>query len=203
MGARVNEARTAKSFRDAADRILRQETKVTAGVTRLLGGRVLIDRAAATEDEEWAVRLEALCALGQCDAVAIISEAPLRFARTRNVSVRGANDDAVANAMADARATGSVVQVTARVPLDDGRLTEAVLVAPLAGIRGVSGHLLAFRVGRAFGVTDGHAAVSLAELASLEVQRAGRTKRDALAARQAFALFELSRLCLLADDPVD
>src|SRR4051812_35643776 len=137
MGARVSEARTAKSFRDAADRILRQETKVAPGVTRLLGGRVLIDRAAATEDEEWAVRLEALCALGQCDAVAIITEAPLRFARTRNISLRSANDGALASAIADARVTGSVVQAATRVPLDDGRLSESVLVAPLVGIGGV------------------------------------------------------------------
>ena len=86
------------------------------------------------------------------------------------------------------------------MPLADGRMATAVLVSPLARDDATAGALVALRVGRPFAAVDAHAAVAIAELASLEFARAATVRREAAERRQALALYELARHALFADD---
>jgi hypothetical protein len=196
----MNEPKTAKSFRAAADRILRQESATPANVTRLLAPRGLVDRVIASEDDEWAVRLAALAAVGQWDAVAIVAQKPMKVSRTHNVSERASVDAAIAAAVEDVKRSGSTLQVTIRLTLADGRVADAALVAPLAAIHGVEGALIALRVGRGFGSADVRTASSAAEIVALEALGAATAKREAATGRQALALYELARQGLFGED---
>lgn len=199
----MNEPRTAKSFRAAAARILDQETSIAGGVTHLLSSGTVAPRAIASEDDAWAIRLGALCTMALWDAAALVASAPVPLTRALNVSARVVLDSPFALAIDEARRTGSAVQAAASTGLLDGRVADAGLVVPLAGIQGVAGYLVAFRVGRGFGAADARPAASASELAAIEVHLACATRRDAIATTQALALFELSRLCLFQEDRED
>ena len=196
----MNEPKTAKSFRAAADRILRLESATPANVTRLLATRGLVDRVIANEDDQWVVRLAALAALGQWDAAAIVAHKPMKLSRAHNVSERVSVDDAIATAVEDTKRSGSTVQVAVRVALLDGRMADTALVAPLLAIHGVEGALVALRIGRSFGSADVLTAASATELIALEAHGAAIAKRDATTARQALALYELARQGLFGED---
>jgi len=196
----VNEARTAKSFRAAGHRILRDEAAASDALSRLLGSRQLDGRVISTDDEAWAMRLGSLASLAQLDALAVVAERPSHFVRAHNVSRRVIFDEAIAGAIDEMQRSRSIVQLPARVNLADRRTTEAVIVAPCAAVQGVEGYLVGFRVGRSFGAADGYAVCSVAELAALEVLREAAAQDDAVARRQAFALYELARQALVASD---
>jgi GAF domain len=198
----VNEAKTAKSFRAAADRILLQQTSTDAGITRLLSSRAPSERAIETEDDAWAIRLTSLCALALWDAVVLVGESPTRIVRSHNLDARTLDSD-LAAPIADASQTESSVQTPARVTLADGRLAESALVAPLRGIRGVTGSVIAFRVGRGFGAMDAQVVANAAQLCALDVHLAASLRRESLATHQAIALYEISRLCLFGGDAAD
>jgi hypothetical protein len=195
----MNEPKAAKSFRAAADRILRQESATSANVTRLLS-RGLIDRVIANEDDEWAVRLAALSALGQWDAAAIVAHKPLKVSRTHNVSERVSVDSAIAAGIEDVKRSGSTVQAPVRLALADGRIADAALVAPLLAIHGVEGALIALRIGRSFGTADVLTASSAAEIVALETLGAATARADAAIGRQALALYEVARQGLFGED---
>jgi hypothetical protein len=196
----MNEPKTAKSFRAAADRILRQESATPANVTRLLAARGLVDRVIANEDDQWAVRLAALAALGQWDAAAIVAQKPIKLSRTHNVSERVSVDAKVAAALEDTKRSGSTVQVAVRLALLDGRMAGTALVAPLLAIHGVEGALIALRIGRSFGAADVLTASSATEIVALEALGAATARRDATTGRQALALYELARRGLFGED---
>jgi len=202
-GGTVNEPRTAKSFRAAAARIFDQETSIAGGVTHLLSSGATAPRLIASDDDAWAVRLGSLSAMALWDAAALVTTSPVTLTRAVNVSARVVFDLPIASAVDQARRTAGAVQTAAATTLLDGRVSEAALVVPLSGIQGVDGYVVAFRVGRAFGAADARAAASASELAALEVHLASASRREAIASRQALALFELSRLCLFRDESED
>src|SRR5207248_9128185 len=66
----IREPRAAKSFRAAADRIVRQESAMPSVVSRLLTPSVVAVRPKVAGDaDEWSVRLAALAKLGKFDAL--------------------------------------------------------------------------------------------------------------------------------------
>lgn len=157
-------------------------------------------RHAATEEEAWDVRLTALAALGQYDALTfvVIDDADAR--RAHNLTEDPTEEPAIRDAIAESVRTGATAQLRIAVPLADGRMATAVLVSPLAARQATAGALVALRVGRPFAAVDAHNAVAIAELASLELARAAGAVRETAERRQALALYELARLALFADD---
>lgn len=153
-----------------------------------------------TDDDAWAFRLASFAALAQIDAMAIVAEAPVRVVRAHNVTSRVAIDATLGSVIEESQRTGGVVQLAARVRLDDGRTSDSAIVAPVAAVQGVSGYLVGLRVGRGFGSLDGHAMISVAEVIAVDLQRQGAAEEDAVARRQSLALYELSRHALSADD---
>src|SRR5687768_17615590 len=61
------EPRTTKSFREAGDRIVRQESAVSSPIGGLLSAPALSARRAITDADAWDVRLAALATLGHYD----------------------------------------------------------------------------------------------------------------------------------------
>jgi GAF domain-containing protein len=110
------------------------------------------------------------------------------------------SDELIRTAVDQVAGSGGTVQVRASVPLADGRVAGAVLVTPLAPNDGLSGALIALRVGRPFASVDAYTAVGIAEIVSLELARSLGARRDALERRQALALYELARQALFIDD---
>ena len=196
----MHEAKTAKSFRAAADRILRHGSSAESGLTRLLGTGPQAGRTITSDDDAWAMRLAALASLAQLDAVVLVGQRPARVLRAHNVNASVARDGTLADAIAQAQRSGGVVQTAARVALIDGRVSEGALVAPLVAVRGVEGYLVGLRVARAFGSGDTHAVKDLADVAAIELQRAAAARVDAVATRQAMTLFEIARQTLLGED---
>jgi len=157
-----------------------------------------VDRSISSPDDEWSLRLTALSAAAGWDAVAIVADQPA-MVRTHNVSRRVAFDPQLTTAIAESAAGGSAMLASARIQLSDGRVADGALVAPLRAVRGVRGSLIALRVGRGFGASEGPLAIGASEIASLEVFRSASATRDAFAAKQAFALYELARLALFTE----
>src|SRR5262249_44738039 len=198
--ANLNDAKTAKSFRAAGERILRNEPSVPPPIGRLLGTRALGERRVDNDDDAWSLRLAALADLAQVDGLALSADRPARLARAHNLAMPGSLDGMLVEGIDEARRSRGVVQLPLRVALADDRRSEVAIVAPLLAVQGVEGHIVGLRVGRGFGVADGHVLVKVAELAALEVLRHGQQARDELATRQALSLFELARHVLLGED---
>jgi hypothetical protein len=60
----MRDQRAVKSFRAAADRIVRQESAMPSVVSRLLTTPVAAARRIASDADEWPIRLAALAGLG-------------------------------------------------------------------------------------------------------------------------------------------
>ena len=86
-----------KSFRAAADRIVRQESSSPTDVLRLLGSAVSAARTITDERDEWDLRLGALASLGEYDALAVVASKPAALVRSHNVSDPRALRSAVAD----------------------------------------------------------------------------------------------------------
>jgi len=185
-----------KSFRSAAERIVRQEASSSTDVLRLLGSAVDPARTIASEYDEWDVRLTALAAIGEYDAVAVVASRPMRLAHWHNISEPRALQDAVADASAEAIRRGTAVQL--RVPMDlaDGRMAGEIMVAPLTAVQGVQGVLLALRAGRGFGTTDAVTASRAGAIVAVALTRTAAARQDTRTVRQSLALFELARIGL-------
>lgn len=185
-----------KSFRAAAERIVRQESSTHTDVSRLLGSAVDPARTIASEDEEWDVRLAALAAIGGYDALAVFASRPTRLIRSRNIAEPRTLQEAVAEALGEVARRGAAVQLRAPAPLADGRLGTEIMLAPLTPLNGVEGALIALRVGRGFGASDAVTAASVGTVLALEALRAAAALRDRRALHESLALYELARIGL-------
>src|SRR5438105_4864210 len=84
--AQLGSGSAVKSFRAAADRIVRQETSSPTDVLRLLGSAVSPARTITGEPDEWDIRLGALASLGEYDALAVVASKPTALVRSHNVA---------------------------------------------------------------------------------------------------------------------
>jgi hypothetical protein len=185
-----------KSFRAAADRIVREESTSSADALRLLGSAVEPARTIASERDEWDARLAALAAIGGYDALAVVASKPTRLVHSHNIADPRSVQGTVAEAFEDAMRRRAAVQLRVATPLADGRQCSEILVAPLTAIAGVEGVLLALRVGRGFIATDAVTASSVGVVVALELGRAAAALQDMRTLRQSLALFELARIGL-------
>jgi hypothetical protein len=189
-----------KSFRAAAERIVRQETASPTDILRLLGSAVEPAPTIATEQDAWDARLAALAQVGEYDALAITASRPLQLAQWHNISEPRELQDAVADASAEAARRGAAVQVRAPIVLADGRIASEVMVAPLTALQGVEGVLIALRVGRGFSAADAGTGASVGTILALEAARAETVRTDTRTVHQSLALFELARLGLGSEE---
>jgi GAF domain-containing protein len=194
----IREPRAAKSFRAAADRIVRQESAMPSVVSRLLTPSISANPHTVRDGDPWSTRLAALAALGQYDALTfIIDDATPR--KTYNVADDPLADDATRAAVDETRRSGATVQAQTAIRLADDRVAAAAMIAPLFVREGQTGVLVALRVGRSFAAADALTAGGISELVSLELTREGGAARDEAHRRQALALYELARLSLFGE----
>ena len=168
-------------------------------VSRLLTTPIVAPRRIATDADEWSIRLAALAALGQYDALTFIVDGPARPRYAHNLADDPLADAPTRIAVEETRRSGSTVQTQTATRLADDRVAAAAMVAPLVAIEGVSGVLIALRAGRSFAATDALTASDISDLVSLEIAREVLADRDETHRRQAFALYELSRLALFGE----
>lgn len=167
-------------------------------VSRLLTPSIAAKRVLASNADPWSIRLAALAALGQYDALMFLVDGEDQ----RN----GYNvvDDAIADlptraAIEEMRRSGATVQAQTAIRLADDRVAAAAMIAPLVAGEGVGGVLIALRVGRSFAAADALTASGVSELVSLELAQERQVRRDESHRRQAFALYELARLALFGE----
>jgi GTP-sensing pleiotropic transcriptional regulator CodY len=196
----LREPRTTKSFRDAGDRIVRQESTVSPRVSGLLSAPALAARGDVTDADAWDVRLAALATIAQYDGLTFVALRHSEASVAYNLADDTMSDPAIRGAVDQAARSAMTLQLRTSVALADGRMTSAVLVTPLAPSEAFVGALLAFRVGRPFAAADTYTAVGIAEIVSLELARSLAARREATERRQAFALYELARHALFSDD---
>lgn len=196
----LREPRTTKSFRDAGDRIVRQESAIPAAINRLLSAPALSTRRATTDADAWDVRLAALATLAQYDGLTFTTVATADALRGYNLIDDPNAEPAIRDAVDEAARSAVTVQVRVSMPLADGRMASAALVTPLASSEAFAGALIALRVGRPFAAADAYTAVGVAELVSLELSRAIAARREATDRRQALVLYELARHALFSED---
>ena len=195
----IREPRAAKSFRAAADRIVRQESALPSVVSRLLTPSVIARPAVVGDADEWSVRLAALAMLGQYDALTFIADGVARPRKGYNVVDEPVADDSTRAAVEETRRSGATVQTQTTIRLADDRVAGAAMIAPLVATEAVAGVLVALRVGRSFAAADALIAAGVSELVSLELARETVARRDEAHRSQAFALYELARLSLFGE----
>ena len=196
----MREPKATKSFRDAADRIVRQESATPESISRLLGAPALSAQRAASDAEAWDVRLAALATIAQYDGLTFAVPGRADAAAAYNLVSDPMSEPEIHGAVAEVARSGATVQLRASMPLADGRVATSVLVTPLVPNEALSGALIALRVGRPFAAVDAYTAVGIAQIVSLELARSVDTRRDEVARRQALALYELARQALFSDD---
>src|SRR5687768_1409653 len=140
------EPTTTKSFREAGDRIVRQESAVSSPIGGLLSAPTLSARRAVTDADAWEVRLAALATLGHYDGLTFVTldsaDVPARY----NLVGDLASDPPVRAAVDQAAQSATTVQLRTSVPLADGRTASAALVTPLVSTETLGGALVALRV---------------------------------------------------------
>ena len=196
----LREPRSTKSFRDAGDRIVRQESAVSPRVSGLLSAPALAARRAVTDADAWDVRLAALATIAQYDGLTFVARGHSEASAAYNLADDTVSDPAIRAAVDQAAQSAMTLQLRTSVPLADGRVTTAVLVTPLAPSETFVGALVAFRVGRPFAAADTYTAVGIAEIVSLELAQSLTARREATERQQAFALYELARHALFSED---
>jgi hypothetical protein len=196
----LRDPRTTKSFRDAGERIVRQESAAPSSISQLLGAPALSARRATTDAEAWDVRLAALATIAQYDGLTFVTLRSSNMAAAYNLADDLMTEPTVRRAVEAVANTGVTVQLRASLPLADGRVASAALVTPLAPNAAHAGALIALRVGRPFAAVDTYTAVGIAEIVSLELARSINASREATERRQALALYELARHALFTED---
>ncbi|MEP6693903.1 MAG: hypothetical protein ABJB39_04610, partial [Chloroflexota bacterium] len=195
----MREPRTTKSFRDAGDRIVRQESVLPPSVNRLLGAPAPAARRSSSDADAWDVRLTALATLAQYDAVACVTDGadgPAAY----NLASDPVTDPAIRAAVDEAARTAVTSQLRVSLRLADGRVASAALVTPLAPSDTFTGALVVLRVGRPFAAVDAYTAVGIAEIVSLELERGLAARSEATDRRDALVLYELARCALFIED---
>jgi hypothetical protein len=196
----LRDPRTTKSFRDAGDRIVRQESAVSPSISGLLSAPALAARGSTTDADAWEVRLAALATIAQYDGLTFVALGHSDASAAYNLAHDTLSDPAIRAAVDQAAESAMTLQLRTSVALADGRMASAVLVTPLAPSEAFVGALVAFRVGRPFAAADTYTAVGIAEIVSLELARSLTAQREATERRQAFALYELARHALFGED---
>ena len=196
----MKEPKATKSFRDAAQRIVRQESALSSSVSRLLGAPALSGRPATNDTDAWDVRLTALATLAQYDGLTFVTLDGAYATAAYNLVGDPLAETGLRGAVEEAAHSGVTVQLRVSVPLADGRMAGAVLVTPLAPSDVFVGALVALRVGRPFAAVDAYTAVGIAEIVSLELGLAITARRETIERRQALALYELARHQLFSED---
>jgi GAF domain-containing protein len=196
----LRDPKTTKSFRDAAERIVRQESATPSSISQLLGAPALPARRVTTDAEAWDVRLAALATLAQYDGLTFVTLGNSKLSAAYNLDDDPTMEPTIRGAVDEVATAGATVQLRAAVPLADGRVAGALLVTPLAWNDATAGALVALRVGRPFAAVDTYTAVGIAEIVSLELARSINASREATERRQALALYELARHALFTDD---
>jgi len=196
----LRDPRTTKSFRDAGERIVRQESATSSSISQLLGAPALAARRATTDAEAWDVRLAALATIAQYDGLTFVTLGRSNMSAAYNLAGDPTTELTIRGAVEEAANAGVTVQMRTSVPLADGRVAGAALVTPLAPNDAFAGALIALRVGRPFAAVDTYTAVGIAEIVSLELARSINATREATERRQALALYELARHALFTDD---
>src|SRR6266550_163993 len=194
----IREPRAAKSFRAAGDRIVRQESAMPSVVSRLLTPSIAARPEISGDTDEWSKRLAALAMLGQYDGLTFSVDGATRQ-RGYNVVDDPVSDNPTRAAVEETRRSGATVQTQTTIRLADDRVAGAAMIAPLMSTEGVSGVLIALRVGRSFVAADALTASGVSELVSLELARETMAQHDEAHRRQAFALYELARLSLFGE----
>ena len=196
----LRDPRTTKSFRDAGERIVRQESATSSSVSQLLGAPALAARRATTDAEAWDVRLAALATIAQYDGLTFVTLGRSNMSAAHNLAGDPTTELTIRGAVEEVANAGVTVQLRTSVPLADGRVAGAALVTPLAPNDAFAGALVALRVGRPFAAVDTYTAVGIAEIVSLELARSISASREATERRQALALYELARHALFTED---
>jgi GAF domain-containing protein len=196
----LRDPRTTKSFRDAGERIVRQESATSASISQLLGAPALSARHATTDAEAWNVRLAALATIAQYDGLTFVTLGRANMSAAYNLADDPTSEPTVYGAVEEVATSGVTVQLRVSASLADGRVASAALVTPLAPNDTLAGALVALRVGRPFAAVDTYTAVGIAEIVSLELARSISTSRDATERRQALGLYELARHALFTED---
>jgi GAF domain-containing protein len=196
----LRDPRTTKSFRDAGERIVRQESAAPSSISQLLGAPALSARRATTDAEAWDVRLAALATIAQYDGLTFVTLRNSNLSAAYNLAGDLTTEPTIRGSVEEVANTGVTVQLRISVPLADGRVAGAALVTPLAPNGAFAGALIALRVGRPFAAVDTYTAVGIAEIVSLELARSLTASREATERRQALALYELARHALFTDD---
>lgn len=196
----LRDPRITKSFRDAGERIVRQESATTPSISQLLRAPALVARRATTDAEAWDVRLAALATIAQYDGLTFVTQGSSHMSAAYNLADDPTTDPTIRGAVDQVSSAGVTVQMRSSVPLADGRVAGAALVTPLALNDAIAGALIALRVGRPFAAVDTYTAVGIAEIVSLELARSVHLSREATERRQALALYELARQALFSDD---
>ena len=153
-----------KSFRDAGERIVRQESATSSSISQLLGAPALSVRRATTDAEAWDVRLAALATLAQYDGLTFVTLRSSSMSAAYNLTDDPTMEPAIRAAVEEVAKAGVTVQLRASVSLADGRAAGAALVTPLAPNAAFAGALVALRVGRPFAAVDTYTAVGIAEI---------------------------------------
>jgi hypothetical protein len=196
----LREPRTTKSFRDAGDRIVREESALPASISRLLGAPALSACRGTTDADAWEVRLAALAALAQYDGLTYVNLVSSDVSAAYNLVGDPTAEPEIRGAIDEVSRASVTAQLRLSVPLADGRMASAALVTPLAPSEGFAGALVAFRVGRPFAAVDAHTAVGIAEILSLELARSLTAQREARDRHQALVLYEIARQGLFTED---
>lgn len=199
-GGALREPRTTKSFRDAGDRIVRQESALSPSIGGLLSAPSHTARRATNEDDAWEMRLAALAALAHYDGLTFVTLGAAEAPAAYNLIVDPTSEPAIRDAIDQVTQSATTLQLRTSVPLANGRVASAALVTPLATSEDVSGALVALRVGRPFAAVDTYTAVGISEIVSLELARSVAARREATDRRQAFALYEIARHALFGQD---
>jgi GAF domain len=173
---------------------------VSSPIGGLLSAPIISARRVVTDADAWDVRLAALAALGQYDALTFVTADGSGAPAMHNLVDHPASDPSIRAAVTQVAESATTAQLRASVLLADGRIASAVLVTPLAPSDAYSGALVALRVGRPFAAVDTYTAVSIAELVSLELASSLTALREANERRQAFTLYELARQALFGED---
>lgn len=171
----------------------------------------------AADPEVWSRRLAAIAKLVPADAVAVLL--PLADGRYIPFATHGLRADATIADLLPLVASAVLGRRTQRraalgIPLADGRVGEAALVAPLVWNGQVVGAFAALRAGGPFVVEDAETASRIAPLVALELAEAGRAQRSAPAhddvrlrrveedRRHAIALYEVAKAVAGSPDAV-
>jgi GAF domain-containing protein len=196
----LREPRSTKSFRDAGDRIVRQESALSPSIGGLLSAPSHTARRATNEDDAWEVRLAALAALAHYDGLTFVTKGAAEAPAAYNLIVDPTSEPAIRDAIDQVTQSAATLQLRTSVPLADGRVAGAALVTPLAPSEDFSGALVALRVGRPFAAVDTYTAVGISEIVSLELARSVAARREATDRRQALALYEIARHALFGEN---